>query len=80
MREIQYIPLSAAVADVYRFIDEDAVDTSNIDEWSAYAMSKMQVNANYEQAVDFIREQALAGISSNVIENKITSNGEVFTA
>lgn len=53
MEIINYIPLSAALVDVYQTIDPNFVDEAEITEWASKAMQRLSVKQTYEVDVCF---------------------------
>lgn len=57
MEVIQYIPLSAALAQVYPFINQDMVEEDEIEEWASFLMGKLQVRQTYDESIVVLRVQ-----------------------
>lgn len=53
MKEVNYIPLSTVLADVYSIVDKSITEESEMIEWAAQAFASIKVNVLYEMRVAF---------------------------
>lgn len=57
MKVIGYLPLSAALATIYPFVDMDTIQQDEIEEWASIYMGKLQVRQTYQESVVVLRVQ-----------------------